>query len=74
MKSQQLEKFRELEKILATATIKPELYAAVTNTDVMTVYGALRRGEIEGAFRMGRHWKIPTVPLLRKLGLAPEAA
>ena len=39
--------------------VSPKTYAEQNAISTMTVYRMLRRGEIQGAVKMGSQWRIP---------------
>jgi len=41
--------------------VSPKEYAKLIQAHLMTIYGLLNAGSIEGAIKVGRHWKIPVM-------------
>ncbi|MCL2840293.1 MAG: hypothetical protein FWE05_05915 [Defluviitaleaceae bacterium] len=39
--------------------VSPKDYSKIVKSHPVTIYGLLSAGSIEGAVKVGRHWKIP---------------
>lgn len=51
------------------AALSPKEYGDAIGCHVSTVWLTLQNGELPAAFRVGRHWKIPTAFVRKQLGL-----
>lgn len=64
-----IENASAISALLAKPTISVCEYAAVMEISRGSAYQAANSGEVEGAFRIGKIFRIPTAPLRRRLGL-----
>ena len=55
--------------LLNKPTLTPEEYAEIYQISLWNVHDKLTKGEIEGAFKIGRLWRIASAPIRRKLCL-----
>ena len=62
-----------VERLRTQPTIDPDDWAAINGVDRNTAYKELAAGKVEGAYRVGSLYRIPSAPWRLKLGLHAPA-